>query len=71
MVSDLTRGDLGWIQGNGLLQRGQRGTGMGWPERWWKPHPWGHSRSGWPGLRAPDPAVRVPVHCTGAGLDDL
>jgi len=26
-------------------------------------HPWRHSRSGWMGLRAPDGAVGVTVHC--------
>jgi len=24
----------------------------GWPERWWMPYPWKHSRSGWMGLWA-------------------
>jgi len=29
------------------------------------PHPWGHSRSGWMGLWAPDGAVGVPAYCRG------
>ena len=39
------------------------------PERWWMPHPWTHSRSGWTGLWAPAQAVGVAVHCRGVGLD--
>ena len=42
------------------------------PERWWMPHPWLHSRSGWTGLHAPDGgAIGVPVHCRGVRLSDL
>jgi len=33
--------------------------------------PWRHSRSGWTGLQARNRAVGVPVHCKGAGLEDL
>ena len=44
----------------------ERGT-----ERWWMPHPWRHSRSGWRGSEHPDRAADVPIHCNGVGPDGL
>jgi len=31
-----------------------------YPERWWMPHPWKHSRSGWMGLWATWSSWRCP-----------
>jgi len=33
-------------------QWGWWNTGTGCPERYWRPHPWKHSRPGWTGLWA-------------------
>jgi len=35
-----------------FLRWGWWNTGTGCPERWWMPHPWKHSSSGWMGLWA-------------------
>ena len=47
------------------------GTGAEGSERWWVPHPWRHSRSGWMGLWAPHGALVVHVGCRGIGPDEL
>ena len=41
---------LDWIKGRNVLQYGWWGTRSGCPERWWMPHPWRNSGSGWTGL---------------------